>query len=82
MAPLHEAAVAALGPLARRSLLDAGCGTGHALRCAATAGARVSGLDAAAPMLDVVRERPRCTIEHKPKQRTGSDLTDQHFVRK
>jgi SAM-dependent methyltransferase len=57
MAPMHEAAIQALGPLDGRLFLDAGCGTGYALSLAAAAGARVSGLDAAAPMLDVARER-------------------------
>ena len=55
--PLHEATVAALRPLDGRSLLDAGCGSGLALRIAAAAGARVSGLDASAALLEVARER-------------------------
>lgn len=55
--PLHEATVAALEPLSGLSMLDAGCGTGYALQLANRAGARVSGLDASAPLLDVARER-------------------------
>ena len=39
------------------SLLDAGCGAGLALRLAAEQGARVSGLDASAALLDVARGR-------------------------
>jgi SAM-dependent methyltransferase len=53
--PIHLATVEALAPLSGLSLLDAGCGTGLALRLAAGRGARVSGLDASATLLDVVR---------------------------
>jgi len=53
--PAHQAAVAALGPLAGLSLLDAGCGSGQLLALAAADGARVSGLDAAAALLGVAR---------------------------
>jgi SAM-dependent methyltransferase len=55
--PLHEAALAALAPLADRMLLDAGCGTGSVLRSAARRGARVAGLDAAAEMIAEARRR-------------------------
>jgi 2-polyprenyl-3-methyl-5-hydroxy-6-metoxy-1,4-benzoquinol methylase len=55
--PLYEAALDALAPLAGASLLDAGCGAGLALQLAAGRGARVSGLDAAAPLLEVARTR-------------------------
>jgi SAM-dependent methyltransferase len=55
--PLHEAIVRGLAPLADRSLLDVGCGTGLLLRLAASAGARVSGLDATEPLLAVARYR-------------------------
>jgi SAM-dependent methyltransferase len=55
--PLHEATFAALAPLAGLEVLDVGCGTGLAMQLAAGQGARVTGLDAAAPMLDVARER-------------------------
>lgn len=57
MLALHGAAVTALGPLHGLALADIGCGSGQALRLAAQAGARVTGVDAAAPMLDVVREQ-------------------------
>ena len=53
--PIHLATMEALGPLSGLSLLDAGCGTGLALRLAAERGARVSGLDASAALLDMVR---------------------------
>jgi SAM-dependent methyltransferase len=55
--PLYEATIAALAPLSGLSLLDAGCGSGLALQLAAQQGARVSGLDAAGPLLDVARAR-------------------------
>ncbi|MGL6209358.1 MAG: class I SAM-dependent methyltransferase [Paracoccaceae bacterium] len=38
-------------------LLDVGCGAGMAAMFAADRGARVAGIDAAAPMLDIARER-------------------------
>jgi SAM-dependent methyltransferase len=53
--PIHLATMEALAPLSGLSVLDAGCGTGLALRLAAERGARVSGLDASAVLLDVVR---------------------------
>jgi SAM-dependent methyltransferase len=55
--PIHLAALEALAPLSGLSLLDAGCGAGLALRLAAERGARVSGLDASAALLDVARGR-------------------------
>jgi SAM-dependent methyltransferase len=55
--PVHLAVLAALAPLSGLSLLDAGCGAGLALRLAAEQGARVSGLDASAALLDVARGR-------------------------
>jgi SAM-dependent methyltransferase len=55
--PLYEATLAALAPLTALSLLDVGCGSGLALRLAADRGARVTGLDAAEPMIDLARER-------------------------
>jgi SAM-dependent methyltransferase len=57
MRPLYEATLDALQPLAGVRLLDAGCGTGLALRLAADRGATVTGLDASAPMLDVASHR-------------------------
>ena len=54
MRPLYDATLEALEPLADRALLDAGCGAGLALRLAADRGAVVSGLDASAPLLEVV----------------------------
>ena len=55
--PIHVVTVNALAPLSGLSLLDAGCGTGLALQLAAERGARVSGLDASAALLDVARGR-------------------------
>jgi len=55
--PLHEATLAALAPLSGLSLLDVGCGTGSVLVAAARLGARASGLDAAASMVAIAKER-------------------------
>ncbi len=55
--PLYAGTVAVLAPLSGLALLDVGCGTGLALQLAAADVARVTGLDAAEPMLDVARER-------------------------
>jgi SAM-dependent methyltransferase len=55
--PLYDAAFAALAPLVGLTLLDAGCGAGLAMRVAAGQGAHVCGVDAAAPMLALTRER-------------------------
>ncbi|GIF66434.1 hypothetical protein Ais01nite_44690 [Asanoa ishikariensis] len=55
--PLYAATLAALAPLAGRRVLDAGCGSGQALMLAADAGARVTGLDAAEPMVARARTR-------------------------
>ena len=55
--PIHLATMAALAPLSGLSLLDAGCGTGLALQLAVERGARASGLDASAALLDVARGR-------------------------
>ncbi|GAA1032352.1 class I SAM-dependent methyltransferase [Virgisporangium ochraceum] len=55
--PLHEATLTALAPLVDLSLLDVGCGTGSVLQSAVRRGARVTGLDAAASMIAVARER-------------------------
>ena len=57
MRPVHLATLTALAPLSGLSLLDAGCGAGLALQLAAEQGARVSGLDASAALLDVARGR-------------------------
>lgn len=55
--PLWEAMLtaAAVGPGTR--LLDAGCGGGGASVLAATRGARIAGLDAAGPLIEVARKR-------------------------
>jgi SAM-dependent methyltransferase len=55
--PLYEATFAALAPLKGLAVLDAGCGTGLALRLAAAYGAKITGVDATAPMLDLARDR-------------------------
>jgi SAM-dependent methyltransferase len=55
--PFYEAVLDAteVGPGTR--LLDVGCGGGFAMLLAARRGATVSGIDAAAALLDIVRER-------------------------
>ncbi len=55
--PFYEAVLNATGVASGTRLLDVGCGAGFALLLAAGRGATVSGLDAAAPMLDIARER-------------------------
>jgi SAM-dependent methyltransferase len=55
--PLYEITLDALEPLAGVRLLDAGCGAGLSMQIAAGRGARVSGLDASAPLLDIARTR-------------------------
>jgi len=55
--PMYEAALDALRPRPGTRLLDVGCGSGVLLRTAADRGLEVSGLDAAAPMLDAARDR-------------------------
>jgi SAM-dependent methyltransferase len=57
MRPLYLATLAALHPLAGKSLLDAGCGAGQAIADAAARGASVTGIDAAPPLLDIARRR-------------------------
>lgn len=80
MRPLYEATLDALGSLEGVRLLDVGCGSGLALRCAADRGATVSGVDASAPLLDVARQRvPDADlrtgeIEELPQDDDGFDV--------
>lgn len=80
MRPLYEATLDALGPLDGVRLLDAGCGSGLALRCAADRGATVSGVDASAPLLEVARQRlpaadlRTAEIEELPHYDDGFDV--------
>jgi SAM-dependent methyltransferase len=55
--PLWEAMLDAAGVSKGTRFLDVGCGGGGASLLAAERGAQVSGLDAAAPMIEVARER-------------------------
>jgi SAM-dependent methyltransferase len=55
--PFYEAVLDAARVTAGTTLLDVGCGGGFALLLAASRGAAVSGLDVAAPLLDIARER-------------------------
>jgi SAM-dependent methyltransferase len=55
--PLFEAVLDAVGVTRGTKLLDAGCGSGLALRIARSRGAVVSGLDASGDLLRVARQR-------------------------
>jgi SAM-dependent methyltransferase len=55
--PLYEHAVRRLNLGAGAAFLDVGCGAGGLARLAAEAGAEVSGIDAAAPLVAIARER-------------------------
>jgi SAM-dependent methyltransferase len=63
MVPAFTAGLDALGVGGTTRLLDVGCGAGRALRLAADRGADVTGLDAAAGMVEYARRRvPGATI--------------------
>jgi SAM-dependent methyltransferase len=55
--PVYEAALAAAGIGKGTTLLDVGCGAGMFCELAASKGARVSGLDAAAPLIAIAKAR-------------------------
>ncbi|MGY0232183.1 methyltransferase domain-containing protein [Longispora urticae] len=55
--PVTRAVLEELGPWRGRSLLDVGCGAGEFAGTAAGHGAAVSGLDVAAPLIDLARAR-------------------------
>ena len=55
--PLYAATLAALGPEPGTRLLHVGCGTGTALALGAFTGAELSGLDPAADLLAIARDR-------------------------
>ncbi len=57
MLPLYEAGLRSVGIRAGTRLLDVGCGSGLALRLAAARGAVVTGIDAAAALVEIARER-------------------------
>jgi SAM-dependent methyltransferase len=63
--PVYAAAFDRVEPLAGAEYLDVGCGAGLALQVAADRGARVHGLDAADPLLEIARQRtPAADIRH------------------
>jgi SAM-dependent methyltransferase len=55
--PTYEAAIRHVGIASGQRVLDVGCGSGAFLRAAADRGARVSGLDASAALVEIARER-------------------------
>lgn len=55
--PLYRAVFERLGVGPDTDLLDVGCGSGLACALARERGARVSGIDAAAPLIDIARKR-------------------------
>ena len=55
--PFYESVFDAIGVGPGMALLDAGCGGGYALQLAAKRGAKVTGFDACAPLLDIASER-------------------------
>jgi SAM-dependent methyltransferase len=57
LAPVSEAVVELAEPLAGRTVLDLGCGTGNAALAAAARGAVVTGVDPASRLLEVARGR-------------------------
>jgi SAM-dependent methyltransferase len=62
---LYEAAFDAARVASGTRLLDVGCGAGLACHIAQTRGAKVSGLDAAAPLIEIARSRcPGADIQH------------------
>ena len=62
---LFEQVLDELGAGGGTKLLDAGCGSGLALQLAAGRGAEVAGIDAAAGMLEIARERNRDAELHE-----------------
>jgi ubiquinone/menaquinone biosynthesis C-methylase UbiE len=56
-APAREAVARAAGIVAGSSVLDVGCGSGEFCELAASRGARVSGIDAAAELVEFARRR-------------------------
>lgn len=57
MAPLYRAALDDVELGEGMRLLDVGCGAGMVVRLAVERGARAAGLDAAAPLIEIARER-------------------------
>ncbi|MGH8834134.1 MAG: class I SAM-dependent methyltransferase [Actinomycetes bacterium] len=57
--PLYRQVLERLNVGAKTDLLDVGCGAGRFCRIAADRGARVSGIDATAPLVEIARDRIR-----------------------
>ena len=56
--PFYESVFDAMAVGPGMALLDAGCGGGYALQLAAKRGAKVTGFDACAPLLDIAHAKP------------------------
>ena len=57
LADMHDALVAAIGPSPGEEWLDLGCGTGAVASRAATAGAKVTGVDLAPALIETAKRR-------------------------
>jgi ubiquinone/menaquinone biosynthesis C-methylase UbiE len=57
--PLYRQVLERLSVVSGTDLLDVGCGAGRFCRIAADRGARVSGIDATAPFVEIARQRTR-----------------------
>jgi SAM-dependent methyltransferase len=72
-APAREAVARAAGIAAGASVLDVGCGSGEFWELAAARGARVSGIDAAAGLVEIARRRlPEANLRVGPIERLPS----------
>lgn len=72
--PVTDSLLAGVGPVAGRSVLDVGCGSGTLLQTYASAGAKVTGVDISPDMVAAARGRvPQATVELRDAQ--TDDLT-------
>jgi trans-aconitate methyltransferase len=75
-APAREAVALVAGAEADTSVLDLGCGSGEFCALAAARGARVSGIDAAEGLVEIVRQsRPTRIFESVPSSGSPGPMT-------